>query len=698
MLTEPEEYKLALRARTGDRAALAALVEAVRTRLFALAYAELRHYDDAHDAVAAALLQVCAHVGELREPARMRGWVNVIVRNEIRRLLRKARSSEPLPPEWRDGSVPQDPVLRLDVERALSRLPQEQARAIRLFYLSGFSLEEIAERVGHPEGTVKSWLHRGRRRLALELEGYAPMTTSSPTPVSPARAAVLHTDLEPAQTARVRRALAEAGYEAIAVSPEELARLQAALLERDYQALDTWLHPYRIVVMDERLAGRSIFEYLINGSDYFHTRRTEGGQVGLCLLLDAPDDFTLLAAWHAGVDGVIDKAEDLEDLRRVAERLREGRAPVEQPFTERARRVLDRAQAEAARVGQAHVDTEHLLLALTREADHTAARLLERLGISLTQLRERLDAGAPRETAFLGGQNIRLLPPAQRVMAKAFEEAQLLGQRCLGTEHLLLGLLGEPTGNAGMVLRELGITRERILAELRSVSSRGPGAPVSRLSPMVPFTEAQVAAVLPLLPVRDTVYLPHHLYYLVCEHPAMVQAAKAAQRSEGWVLVVAQRDPAVEVPSPEMLYATGGVARILEVAERADGTLRLSLEVQARARVTAHLQTEPFLQVRIAVLEEPAEPVEEIGTLAREVRELFHAFAKQRSLGAETRTYLTSTLAPGRLADLVAPYLDGVVPFLQKLLETASPRARLETLREVIRSELSAWQLPGPGI
>src|SRR5207253_1191891 len=85
---ETEEYELALRARNGDRNALAALVDRTRLRLFALAYAELRHYEDAQDAVAAALLQICLHVTELREPERIRAWMHSVVRNEVRRLRR----------------------------------------------------------------------------------------------------------------------------------------------------------------------------------------------------------------------------------------------------------------------------------------------------------------------------------------------------------------------------------------------------------------------------------------------------------------------------------------------------------------------------------------------------------------------------------------------------------------------------------
>src|SRR5262245_4283645 len=87
---EPEEYELALLARDGDRQALASLVERTRLRLFALAYAELRHYEDAQDAVAAALVQICLHVTDLREPERIRAWMQSVVRNEVRRLRRGA--------------------------------------------------------------------------------------------------------------------------------------------------------------------------------------------------------------------------------------------------------------------------------------------------------------------------------------------------------------------------------------------------------------------------------------------------------------------------------------------------------------------------------------------------------------------------------------------------------------------------------
>ena len=68
-----------------------------------------------------------------------------------------------------------------------------------------------------------------------------------------------------------------------------------------------------------------------------------------------------------------------------------------QRFTERARKVVFYAQEEAGRLGENYVSTEHLLLGLIRENDNVAARILDRLGISLARhpVRDRA-AGRPR--------------------------------------------------------------------------------------------------------------------------------------------------------------------------------------------------------------------------------------------------------------------------------------------------------------
>src|ERR1051326_5285609 len=138
MKPTPDELELAIRARAGDQTALATLIERLRVGLFALAYAELRHYEDAQDAVAAALYQICCHAVDLRDPASMRAWMYTIVRNQAHRMRRGKRAAHPSLDEadW-VGVEDSSPLLRLDIERALRQLPRDQAQTMSLFYLRG---------------------------------------------------------------------------------------------------------------------------------------------------------------------------------------------------------------------------------------------------------------------------------------------------------------------------------------------------------------------------------------------------------------------------------------------------------------------------------------------------------------------------------------------------------------------------------
>lgn len=462
---ERNEYELALRARDGDLEALTELVERTRLRLFALAYAELRHYEDAQDAVAAALLQVCRHVDELREPARLRAWMQSIVRNEVRRLRRglnastaSVQAAEP----WSEETGPW--LLRLDIERALRRLPGNQAEVMRLFYLDNLSIHEIARRLGRSQGTIGSWLHRGRQQLAAQLEGYAPMTsTEQPTapPAQPPRAALVHTDLEPALVQQVTDALRTGGYSARVITPEAQSFL--LILDR--------LQEYQVIILDEWIGGRSAFELLINLK-----ANPETSRLPICLLCTAPLAFTASAYFATGVSRLVDKQMP-DELARLAEPF-EGPAPgLWAQITERARRVLNFVQEEAVRSGASQVGTEHLLIGLIGESDCGAARLLERLGVPIDRIRSEIlqtmgAAAEPQRTQARRSRSraarrgavsqgpVQLTPRASRALEFAYQEARLLQHNFIGTDHFLLGLLREGEGLAAKILTQLGANLE----------------------------------------------------------------------------------------------------------------------------------------------------------------------------------------------------------------------------------------------
>ena len=144
-----------------------------------------------------------------------------------------------------------------------------------------------------------------------------------------------------------------------------------------------------------------------------------------------------------------------------------------QRFTERARRVVFFAQEEAGRLGENYVSTEHLLLGLVRENDSVAARILDRIGVSLGRIRSEIERQVARGDGRLG-QDMQLTPRAKRVIDLAYDEARQLNNNYIGTEHLLLGLIREGEGLAGRVLNKLGVDLERTRREVMQIQDAEP--------------------------------------------------------------------------------------------------------------------------------------------------------------------------------------------------------------------------------
>ena len=131
-------------------------------------------------------------------------------------------------------------------------------------------------------------------------------------------------------------------------------------------------------------------------------------------------------------------------------------------FTDRARRVVVLAQAEARDLDHNYVGTEHILLGLLREGEGVAARALSSLGISLDAVRHRVEEIIGRGQQPAASGHIPFTPRAKKVMELSLREALQLGHDYIGTEHILLGLIREGDGVAAQVLIRLGADLNRV--------------------------------------------------------------------------------------------------------------------------------------------------------------------------------------------------------------------------------------------
>jgi ATP-dependent Clp protease ATP-binding subunit ClpA len=141
------------------------------------------------------------------------------------------------------------------------------------------------------------------------------------------------------------------------------------------------------------------------------------------------------------------------------------------PFTARLMTILKAAQAASANDGLPALDSGHLLRSLVSDRDSMAVRVLAALDITPRQVRGELDrriAAYQHEASAPTGFAATLSPEVAKVVELATNESSGLGTGFVGTEHLLLGLIGEADGVAGHVLRSLGadlrVTRRTVAA------------------------------------------------------------------------------------------------------------------------------------------------------------------------------------------------------------------------------------------
>jgi ATP-dependent Clp protease ATP-binding subunit ClpC len=144
-------------------------------------------------------------------------------------------------------------------------------------------------------------------------------------------------------------------------------------------------------------------------------------------------------------------------------------------YTERARRVIFFARYESSNFGSNAIETEHLLLGLCREDKN----FLRYFDASERDIRVKVEALITRKPKVSTSIDLPLTEECKRILAYAHEEAERLGHRHIGTEHLLLGMLRESGCLASRVLGEAGVRLEKLrdeLAKSKAMVERGSSA------------------------------------------------------------------------------------------------------------------------------------------------------------------------------------------------------------------------------
>ncbi len=142
-------------------------------------------------------------------------------------------------------------------------------------------------------------------------------------------------------------------------------------------------------------------------------------------------------------------------------------------FTEKAQQAFHLAQEMMQEHQHSQLDVEHLFLAMLRQRDGLAARVLSRLNVDPQEVAHRVERELKKlptiNNPFGMSNQVYITHRTQRLIKRAEEEANRLGDQYIGIDHLLIGLTGERDSVSARILQSFNIDQERIYQVLMEI-------------------------------------------------------------------------------------------------------------------------------------------------------------------------------------------------------------------------------------
>jgi len=198
----------------------------------------------------------------------------------------------------------------------------------------------------------------------------------------------------------------------------------------------------------------------------------------------------------------------------------------------------------------------------------------------------------------------------------------------------------------------------------------------------------------PVLPLRDTVVFPQMMAPLTVGRDRSLKAVEAAMEEDNRIIVVAQKDPAVQEPGLDDLYTTGVEMVVGRILRLPDGSTNVLGQGRRRVQILSLSQTRPYLRARVQPLHESNQVTLGTEALMRAVLSLFEKVVElSRTLPEDAYVAAMNLHEPGPLADLIGSLLDLDFRKRQELLELLEPSARLQRLSILLAQELDVLEL-----
>ncbi|WP_034995826.1 endopeptidase La [Beijerinckia mobilis] len=198
----------------------------------------------------------------------------------------------------------------------------------------------------------------------------------------------------------------------------------------------------------------------------------------------------------------------------------------------------------------------------------------------------------------------------------------------------------------------------------------------------------------PVLPLRDIVVFPHMIVPLFVGREKSIRALEEVMKADKLILLATQMNAADDDPATDAIFTTGTLASVLQLLKLPDGTVKVLVEGQWRAKVQNYTRTEDYYEADAeAIADDPIDKVE-VEALARSVVSEFEGYVKlNKKISPEVVAAVTQIDDYAKLADTIASHLAVKIADKQAVLETTSITKRLEKCLALMESEISVLQV-----
>jgi ATP-dependent Lon protease len=198
-------------------------------------------------------------------------------------------------------------------------------------------------------------------------------------------------------------------------------------------------------------------------------------------------------------------------------------------------------------------------------------------------------------------------------------------------------------------------------------------------------------AQLPLLPLRDVVVFPHMVIPLFVGRAKSIKALELAMEADRRIMLVAQKTASKDEPAVSDLFEVGSISTILQMLKLPDGTVKVLVEGQQRAKLLDVQDQETHFVAACVPMDagEPVADASEVEALRRAVSQQFDQYVKlNKKIPSEILTSIAGIDDAGRLADTIAAHLPLKLDHKQLVLNLANVKERLENLFEQLEREV----------